>query len=147
MLTMMCERILLAVCKHKKVWIRTAQRELGGFHSQNRGSGTCLASSFPSVQWMPILLMDDGSEICGPEMQARFREIGKVIAPHGGDVDQLMLGFSDLVAKIALRQGSTVCPISCPQARLIVYSGDIHSDPNSRQFWRDARGALVATSR
>lgn len=71
---------------------------------------TALLVRGSSGLWAPILTMTDGSEVCGPEMQARFREVGVVITRHGGNPDALMLGFSDLVEEIGQEAGSGCLP-------------------------------------
>lgn len=64
----------------------------------------------PTGSWTPLVIMSDGSQTCGPEMQARFREIGAAISRHGGDVDRLMPGFSELVETIGEEAGSDCLP-------------------------------------
>jgi len=71
---------------------------------------TALLIRAPSGRWTPVLTMGDGSETCGSEMQARFRDIGTIIAQNGGNPDALMPGFSNLVEEIGQEAGIDCLP-------------------------------------
>nr|WP_314262466.1 hypothetical protein [uncultured Devosia sp.] len=60
--------------------------------------------------WLPILIMNDGSEICGQDMAHRFETVAAAIEEHGGNADSIMPGFSELVVEVASSDGLHCLP-------------------------------------